>query len=234
MTSRVEIIALNIKKRRKKRGLVVLAIVALPLAMFSYLMTARSSEMPPSYNASIPAISTSGSENSPNLLKEDTAIAIVSIPSTPAENAATEQTPLPEDSLASATEVITSNPAREVEEARPPIAPAKVQELTPSPDRLYISMPDYIQMPLTRKMDLMRNNAYSPKEKSKLRAHIINQFANRSRARVSVVDRNGQRDTRSYPIGMYLDRISQHPQLQFRLVEKVSERGQLSGLVVRE
>ncbi|MFK7922192.1 MAG: hypothetical protein AB8H47_09555 [Bacteroidia bacterium] len=238
MTSRIEIIAINIKKRKRKRGLVVLSLVALPILIISYLTTARSSKMPASYSEPIPAISTSGIENQQKTLKKESVLAPGSISLTPLENVASAPgslNKLDEDSLV--TEVnVPINPAKPKIKEEIASASPKVEKAINEAGRLYISMPDYIQMPLTRKMDLMRNKAYNPQDKAALRQHIISQFANRSRARVSVVAHNtqSQGETSSYPIGMYLDRLNKNPRVQFRLVEKVSENGSLSGLVVKE
>ncbi|MEL6805917.1 MAG: hypothetical protein AAFO91_19290 [Bacteroidota bacterium] len=98
----------------------------------------------------------------------------------------------------------------------------------------YISMPAFEQLPLKSKMNLMRNTAYSPADKRRLKKHIIGLFDNK-RARVDVIKTvSGTRETQSYPIGMYLDRLDAQPAIQFRLAEKVMQGGQLSGLVVRE
>lgn len=252
MISRIEIIETSLKKRRRKRNFLLVAIIILPLLASAYLINERSSQR--HYASSVASVSNTD-QSLPKVrpvaadLLVDTANRERTILDTAAQNASPDslkqgQSPsvkaTPETSPQKAKierPKLTSNPEAKVENSnlRPGSKP-KTEVAPAQKDTYYISMPTYEAWPLKRKMDLMRNSAYSPQEKAALRRHITNQFANRARARVSVIDqkRNGKPETRSYPIGMYLDRLAQNPKLQFRLVEKVNEGGALSGLVVKE
>lgn len=201
-----------------------------------------------SYVASVPVVPTANKEvkklvESPAPLVVDTLVSMDSSMITAAQNASPDSTALEqsEKSVKSPEKALAlklPTPETKIVEAPKPLTADASTAKTNAPKEAeyYISMPAYEAWSLKRKMDLMRNGAYSPKDKSDLRRHITQQFVNRSRARVSVIGQgaNGKRETRSYPIGMYLDRLEKKPRLQFRLVEKVSEGGQLSGLVVKE
>ena len=250
MLSRIETIENSLKKRKRKRNLIVLLGTLLPLCGLVLVMNGPNFQRP--YASSLPVVSTANEQSSEpaNDLERqmtDTAMAEDSVLGTAAQNDSLDKKAKQVQDIQIQPETIegeveinqqaSSNPelltAEKVvvkESASNPTQTASKEEV------YYISMPAYESWPLKRKMDLMRNRAYSPQEKAELRRHITKQFVNRARARVSVIDQgsNGKRETRSYPIGMYLDRLQKNPTLQFRLVEKVSDSGQLSGLVVKE
>lgn len=245
MISRIETIEEVLKKRKRRRAFIFLMAGLIPCLGLWFLMTERSSKMP--YVAAVPAVSIANNETKKPVeiattieRSVDTMIARDTLVSTPSENASIDtQAAKVSQSQAGLPEISTPLKAKTVEEKAKVVEEEILQPKRQAAGETvpyYISMPAYEAWSLKRKMDLMRNSAYSPSEKTTLRKHITNLFVNRSRARVSVIDQNinGKPETRSYPIGMYLDRLNKNPKVQFRLVEKVSENGRLSGLVVKE
>ncbi|MEL7339284.1 MAG: hypothetical protein AAGM67_02275 [Bacteroidota bacterium] len=156
------------------------------------------------------------------------------IPTTvePSAPLAKSQGDLPQKDIVPIEEGKDQKPAEVEKEATPK---ARKESIIDQESEHFISMPPFESLPLRSKMNLMRNTAYSPQDKQRLKHHIIGLFGNETKARVEVVKSvSGKRETISYPIALYLDRLDKQPATQFRLAEKVMRGGQMSGLVVRE
>lgn len=235
MVTRIETIERSLKKRKRNRVFLIMSLIGLSAISLAFLMSKRSSKMPPQKFASTLPIAQTESK----AVMETKESQVESLPKLdsnsfiPSENARVDTVvKRAADTLVQGATLQTMEPVSIATEKKEPEAKSEKKVVAEEKaTRYYINMPVYTGLPLSKKMDLMRNDAYSPSDKSKLRKHIIGLFSNRNRARISV---QAGAETHSYPIGMYLDRISKNPRLQFRIVEKVSTRGELSGLVVRE